>query len=215
MNGIFNFSRPSIPLGPETSTVATGGGVATPVAEEFSKFLQSILTGGFATTTVPGQPQAVPGIPGATLSTSTTRRDPVDQTTGIAQALNALIAGPDVSGQQSAVQEIIQKDTERQTANLRERFTAGGGSRGTPSAVAEGLFRSNVTPRIAAATGELDLRASQQRNAAVMQFLRILAAFSGKGVPQAEESIIVQPGPLDYLAGFAESGAGIAQGARG
>jgi hypothetical protein len=212
MNGIFSFSRPSIPLGPSTETVATGGGAATPVADEFAKFLQSILTGGFATTTVPGQPRELSRRPGMAVPTeaATTRRDPVDQTTGIAQALNALIAGPDVSGQQSAVQEIIQKDTERQTANLRERFTAGGGSRGTPSAVAEGLFRSNVTPRIAAATGELDLRANQQRNAAVMQFLRILAAFSGRGVPQAEESIIVQPGPLDYLAGFAESGAGIA-----
>ena len=213
MNGIFNFSQPSIPLGPETETIATGGGAATPVADEFSKFLQSILTGGFATTTVPGQPQAVPGIPGATLSTSTTRRDPVDQTTGIAQALNALIAGPDVTGQQSAVQEIIQKSSGRQVADLRERFTAGGGSRGTPSAVAEGLFRSEVTPRIAAATGELDLRANQQRIQALMSFLQLLSGFAGRGVPQAEESIIVKPGPLDYLAGFAESGAGIAAGA--
>ncbi|KKL53823.1 hypothetical protein LCGC14_2271560 [marine sediment metagenome] len=191
MNGIFNFSRPSIPLGPSTETIATGGGAATPVAEDFASFLQNFLGQG-------GQPLG---------------RDPTQQTTGIMQALNELIAGPDVRGQQSAVQQIIQQDTERQTANLRERFTAGGGSRGTPSAVAEGLFRSEVTPRIAAATGELDLRANQQRIQALMPFLQLLSGFAGRGVPQAEESIIVKPGPLDYLAGFAESGAGIAAGA--
>jgi len=204
MNGIFNFSRPSIPFGPTTETIATGGGAATPVADEFSKFLQSILTGGFATTTVPGQPQAVPGIPGATLSTSTTRRDPVDQTTGIAQALNALIAGPDVTGQQSAVQEIIQKSSGRQVADLRERFTAGGGSRGTPSAVSEALFRSNVTPRIATAVGQLDLQSNQQRIQALLPFLQILSRFAGRGVPQAKTDVIVNPGPLSDIAGIAQ-----------
>ncbi|KKM83209.1 hypothetical protein LCGC14_1311770 [marine sediment metagenome] len=46
MNGIFNFSRPSIPCGPSTETVESGGGAATPVAEDFSSFLQNVLAGG-------------------------------------------------------------------------------------------------------------------------------------------------------------------------
>ena len=172
MNGIFGFSRPSIPCGPElalglggvaaekagvfegagpsTSIIEHGGGAAGPVADDFARFLQSILSG--------GQPGS----------------DPVGQTQGIAQALNELIAGPDVTGQQSAVQQIIQQSSGRQVADLRERFTTGGGSRGTPSAVAEGLFRSEVTPRIAAATGELDLRANQQRIQALLPFLQLL-----------------------------------------
>ena len=187
MNGIFNFSRPSVPYGPSTEVVESGGGAATPVAEDFSGFLQSILSGGKG-------------------------RSPVDQTTGIMQALNELIAGPDVSGQQSAIQQIIQQDSERQTANIRERFTAGGGSQGTPSAVAEALFRSNVTPRIAAATGQLELQANQQRSQALFRLLNIIASFSGRGVPQATTDVVVQPGLLENLSGIGQ-GAAAAAGA--
>ncbi len=179
MNGIFNFSRPSIPLGPSTETVESGGGAATGVAGDFASFLQDFLGQG-------GQPL---------------RRDPTQQTTGIMQALNELIAGPDVRGEQSAIQQTIQQDTERQTANLRERFTAGGGSRGTPSAVAEALFRSNVTPKIATAVGNLDLRANQQRIQALFPFLQLLGGFAGRGVPQATTDTIVKPGPLDLITG--------------
>lgn len=188
MTGIFTFSGPSIPHGPTTETVESGGGVATPVAGDFASFLQGILGG------IGQQPGA----------------DPAGQTTGIMQALNDLIAGPDVSGTQSAVQQIIQQDTERQTANLRERFTAGGGSQGTPSAVAEALFRSNVTPRIAAATGQLDLQANQQRIQALLPFLQILSRFAGRGVPQARTDTLVQPGTLADLSGIIQGvGAGI------
>ena len=185
MNGIFNFSRPSIPFGPDTETITSGGGVAGPVADDFAGFLQGILGGGG-----PNQ-------------------DPTGQTTDIMRALNELIAGPDVRGQQSAVQQIIQTDSERQAANLRERFTAGGGSRGTPSAVAEGLFRSEVTPRIAAATGELDLRANQQRIQALLPFLQILAGFAGRGVPQAGTDVVVRPGALETGTGIAVAGSEI------
>ena len=184
MNGIFNFSSPSIPCGPSTETVESGGGAATPVAEDFSKFLQTFLSGGGG-----GQSGG---------------RSPVEQTSGIMQALNELIAGPDVRGQQSAVQQVIQQDTERQTANLRERFTAGGGSRGTPSAVSEALFRSNVTPKIATAVGDLELRSNQQRIQALLPFLQILARFAGRGVPQATTDTVVNPGPLEGIAGITQ-----------
>ncbi len=173
--------------GPSTSVIESGGGAATPVAEDFAAFLQRMLSGG-------GQPGS----------------DPVGQTQGIMQSLQQLIAGVDVSGQQGAIQQIIQTDTERQASNLRERFTAGGGSRGTPSAVAEGLFRSEVTPRIAKETGELELRANQQRIQALLPFLQILSQFAGRGVPQAREDIVIQPGWLELFAGLVEGGAGIA-----
>ena len=217
MNGIFSFSRPSIlygpdvipvlgglgggigggaiakgpefikgiagKAGPQIETVGTGGGAAGPVAEDFGAFLQRMLSGG--------------GGPG---------RDPVGQTQGIMQALNELIAGVDVTGQQSAIQKTIQQSSERQVANIRERFTAGGGSRGTPSAVAEGLFRSEVTPRIATAVGELDLRANQQRIQALLPFLQLLGGFAGRGVPQAREDIVIQPGWLELLSGLTQGG---------
>ncbi len=191
MNGIFNFSRPSIPCGPETETITSGGGAAGPVADDFADFLQGILGGGG---------------PGS---------DPTGQTTAIMKALNELIAGPDVRGQQSAIQQTIQQDTERQTANLRERFTAGGGSRGTPSAVAEALFRSNVTPKIATAVGDLDLRANQQRIQALLPFLQILGGFAGRGVPQAGTDVVVRPGGLETATGLAVAGSEIFGNLRG
>lgn len=195
-------------MGASTETIESGGGAATPVAEEFGRFLESLFTGG--TARGPGTPQNVPGIPGATFTPNFGERTPVDQTTDIMKSLQALIAGPDVSGQQSAIQQIIQTSSDRQISNIRERFTAGGGSRGTPSAVAEGLFRSEVTPRIAAATGELELRANQQRSQALFQLLQILLGFSGRGIPQARTDVIVNPGPLETLAGLGQTGAAIA-----
>ncbi|KKK52329.1 hypothetical protein LCGC14_3106020, partial [marine sediment metagenome] len=105
--------------------------------------------------------------------------------------------------------------SDREAANLRERFTAGGGSRGTPSAVAEGLFRSEVTPRIAAVTGELELRANRQRMESFFQLMQILLGFSGKGIPQARTDVIVQPGALETLAGLGTGVGAAATGIRG
>ena len=115
MQGIFSFTRPSIPFGPETDTITSGGGAAGPVADDFAKFLQDILGGGLG----PGE-------------------DPTGQTTAIMQAINDLIAGPDVRGHQSDVKDSIRQDRDFQNANHRESITSVGGSRGTTSAVAEG-----------------------------------------------------------------------------
>ncbi|KKK84889.1 hypothetical protein LCGC14_2778800 [marine sediment metagenome] len=212
MKGIFSFSRGSILNGPDVETIESGGGAATPVAEEFGRFLESLFTGGTARgpATQPVSTRELIGRRAAGIPDPTPGfgpRTPVDQTTDIMQALNALIAGPDVSGQQGAIQKVIQTSTERQAANIRERFTAGGGSRGTPSAVAEGLFRSEVVPRTAAVTGELELRANRQRMESFFQLMQVLLGFSGKGIPQAKTDVIVQPGALEILAGLGE-GAG-------
>lgn len=127
-----------------------------------------------------------------------------DQTGGIAEALNALVAGPDVSGTQSAVQEIIQRQSGRDVADLRERFTAGGGSQGTPSAVAEGLFRAETAPRLAAATGQLDLAANQQRIQALIPLLQLFGGFGGKGISQRTAGAVVKPGLASDVAGLAQ-----------
>ena len=197
MNGIFYFSRPSIPCGPGTETVESGGGAATPVAEDFSSFLQDFLAGGGGGGGFRGQ------------------RDPTQQTTGIMQALNELIAGVDVSGPQAAIQKTIQQSRGREAADLRERFTSGGGSRGTPSAVAEALFRSETTPRIATAVGDLDLKANQQRIQALMSILQLFGGFAGRGVPQARTDVLVKPGALETIASLGESGASIVGAAKG
>ena len=172
-------------MGGDPEVITSGGGAAGPVGEDFAGFLQGILGGGGPT------------------------RDPTGQTTDIMQALNELIAGPDVRGQQSAIQQTIQQSRGREAADLRERFTSGGGSRGTPSAVAEALFRSETTPKIATAVGDLDLRANQQRIQALLPFLQILAQFAGRGIPQAGTDIVVRPGGLETATGLAVAGSEI------
>ena len=172
----------------DPETITSGGGAAGPVAEDFAKFLQGIFSGGGG---------LGPG------------NDPTGQTTAIMKALNELIAGVDVSGPQAAIQKSIQQDTEFQTANLRERFTAGGGSQGTPSAVADGLFRSTVTLSVATAVGDLELRANRQRIEALLPFLQLLGGFAGRGVPQAGTDVIVRPGKLETATGLAVAGSEI------
>ena len=181
-------------MGGDPETITSGGGAAGPVAEDFAKFLQGIFSGGGG---------LGPG------------NDPTGQTTAIMKALNELIAGVDVSGPQAAIQQTIQQDSERQVANIRERFTAGGGSQGTPSAVAEGLVRSNVTPRIATAVGDLALRSNQQRRQALLSFLQLIGGFAGRGVPQARTDVVVNPGGLATAAILGGATASVVGAARG
>jgi hypothetical protein len=186
-------------MGESVETGTVGGGSAIPVGDEFARFLSQLLQSGqFGNVPAAqidpetGQPISQPGVaPG-----------PIDRTQGIAQALNDIVQGPDVTGQQSAVQQIIQQQSTRDVADLRERFTAGGGSQGTPSAVAEGIFRSETAPKLAAATGALDLQASQQQIQALIPILQVLSQFAGRGVPQAAPFVEVKEGPLSSIGGL-------------
>lgn len=226
-------------MGETVETGTVGGGAATRTGEDFATFLNQVLESGqfgnvnrgspelqaataerdkFAASSF-GQSGAGAGILRQmnerleTLSQEQTLgQGAVDQTGGLAEALNSIIQGPDVTGTQSAVQQIIQQQSTRDVADLRERFTAGGGSRGTPSAVAEGLFRSELAPRLAAATGALDLEASQQQIQALIPILQVLSQFSGRGVPQAAPFVEVKEGPLQTIAGLAQ-GVGSVKGA--
>lgn len=183
-------------MGESVETGTVGGGSAIPVGDEFARFLSQVLTSGQFGNVAPAQLDPKTGQPLAQAP------GPVDRTQGIAQALNDIVQGPDVTGQQSAVQQIIQSQSTRDVADLRERFTAGGGSQGTPSAVAEGLFRSELAPKLAAATGALDLQASQQQIQALIPILQVLSQFSGRGVPQAAPFVEVKEGPLSSIGGL-------------
>lgn len=226
-------------MGDTVETGTVGGGAATSTGENFAAFLDQLLTTGefgnvptsspelqaateerdrFAASSL-GQSGAGAGILAAMNARLVDLSQQqgvgagaVDQTGGIAAALNSIIQGPDVSGTQSAVQEIIQKQSGRDVADLRERFTAGGGSQGTPSAVAEGLFRSELAPKLAAATGQLDLEANQQRIQALIPILQTLSQFSGRGVPQATPFVQVKEGLGSTLGGLAGGAAGFAAG---
>ncbi len=166
-------------MGATVEETEVGGGEAQPLGEDFAAFLSKALESGMF-------------------------ENAGGQTQGIAQALNELVAGPDVTGQQSAVQEIIQKQSGRDVADLRERFTAGGGSQGTPSAVAEGLFRSETAPRLALATGQLDLAANQQRIQGLIPILQALQGFASRGVSQRTAGAVVKPGILSDIAGITQ-----------
>ncbi|KKL16038.1 hypothetical protein LCGC14_2499580, partial [marine sediment metagenome] len=50
----------------------------------------------------------------------------------------------------------------------------------------------------------------QQRIQALLPFLQLLGGFAGRGVPQAKEDIVIQPGWLELLAGLAEGAGSIA-----
>lgn len=225
MLGIFSFSRPSIPCGPGTETIESGGGAATPVAEGFGKFLEQLFgggdSGGFRP---PGR--FSPGrtgtdrsfnIPGFTEGGTGVGNfgDPTGKTFDLMQALNDLIKGPDVTGSQEAIQKSIQQSTDLQTADLRERFTAGGGSQGTPSAVAEAIFRSQTPAKTATAVGGLELEANRQRMQALFQLFQVLLGFSGKGIPQARTDTIVNPGTFATVASLGESGARVFGASKG
>ncbi len=58
-----------------------------------------------------------------------------------------------------AMQQQMGQQQGRDIADLRSRFSAGGGmSMGTPAAVAEGLYRANAAPNIAAMMGNMNMQ---------------------------------------------------------
>jgi hypothetical protein len=215
-------------MGASVEETEVGGGEAQGLGADFAKFLQQALRTGEFGNTAPNTDEldrriaelegsSARGAVGAAqqnaLAGLKAERErvigefgsgPAGGVGGIAQALNDLVSGPDVTGIQSAVQEIIQKQSTRDVADLRERFTAGGGSQGTPSAVAEGLFRSELAPKLASVTGQLDLAASQQQIQGLIPILQSLQGFASRGVSQRTAGAVVKPGILSDVAGLAQ-----------
>jgi hypothetical protein len=139
---------------------------------------------------------------------------PINQTSLVAEALKRQLQGVDLAPTGEALQTIIQRQSERDVADLRARFGASGGTAfGTPAAVGESLFRAETGPRIAAALGELGLRGQALDAQRVLQLLSIIAQLSSRGVEQARTEVIVSQDPfarfLDTAAGGASAAADV------
>src|SRR3972149_5710848 len=134
-------------MAPKKEVVAAGGGPAKPLGEDIVSMLRALIAG--------------EGTPEGSLFGRISGRDPLGQTGDIMSGISRLLEPVNVAPTGEALQQIIQRDTERGAADLRSRFGAAGGvSLGTPAAYAESLFRAEAAPRAATAMGELGLKAS-------------------------------------------------------
>lgn len=174
-------------LDPRVESRPIGGGPAGPLAEDFTSFLRAFIGGA-----------------------------PMERTGTIGQALSRIIAGEDISGQERALQSLIQADIGRQSADIRERFGAGG--IGTPAAVAESLFRAEAAPRATLAIAELRRAADMQRLQAILPILSAIQGLSALGIPQAEiQTLVKDPRFMQVLGvikGLAEAGGAVAKAAK-
>lgn len=171
--------------GPTKEVVATGGGPAKPLASDLTRALQALIAG--------------EGTPEGSLFGRLTQRDPFGITQNIIQGIEGLDA-PASMGQ--ALQQIIQRDVDRQVADLRARFGAAGGtSLGTPGAVGEALFRSEAAPRFTTALGQLGLQQRGLELQGLLPLLQIAAQLGGFGIPQAREDVLVGPSKFSQVTG--------------
>lgn len=205
--------------------VATGGGPATELADQFVQFLLQGLGGQFGASQQqfdPRSPQARRGGGGgfrggqgiASRRTGPLDRvdqsDPLGQTQGIAGVINDILGGSQLDTTQ-ALQQQIQTDIDTGVADLRAGFGASGGtSLGTPASVGEAIFRSRAAPLKTIATEGL-LRGRQQLQLqTLLPILQLIASLSGRGIPQAQEEVLTSPNDfLQILQGLS----GAAQGA--
>ncbi len=205
-----------------TEITQAGGGAAAGTGSDFGAFLE-LLLGGSA------RPQSTPELDELRRKLADNQNEsnpfvkannqqglekqiaeleanlPPDRRQGIEnspifQNLMSLIEGPDITGSEDSLRQLIEQDTEKQAANLRERFTAGGSSAGTPAAVAESRFRAEAGPRAGVAVQQLDFQKRQQQIALISQLLGITSGFGAQGFPAAENVVTQQPGALDVLA---------------
>lgn len=209
--------------------VATGGGPATELADQFVQFLLQGLGGQFGggAAVDPRSPQArgarggrFRGGRGAAPRTGPLDRvdqsDPLGQTQGIAGVINDILGGSQLDTTQ-ALQQQIQTDIDTGVADLRAGFGASGGtSLGTPASVGEAVFRSRAAPLKTIATEGL-LRGRQQLQLqTLLPILQLMASLSGRGIPQAQEEVLTSPNTflqiLEGLSGAAQGVGSIATG---
>ena len=190
-----------------------GGQPSGDFAKVFTEFLQQLITGQPSQ----GTPDKVSTGPRGGTIPGTPAADPIDKTEGIMSTLQDLIGGGDITGQAESLQQIIQSDIERGSANLRERFTASGGgsSAGTPAAVAESLFRAEAVPRGALAVGQLESQNRDQMIRALLPILGLAGQFTGLGTPQASTFAFRTPSVAMQVADLARGGGSLAAGVSG
>lgn len=190
-----------------------GGQPTGDFAKAFTEFLQQLLLGQPSQGT-PDQTRNIPGRGTATIK-GTPAASPIDKTTGIAGNLMELIGGTDITGQKESLQQLIQADTTRNVADLRERFTGTGSSAGTPAAVAESLYRSEATPRTALAIGQLDMANRAQQLQALLPLLQLAGAFTGMGTSQASNYAFQTPSGAQQVADLLQGTGGLISGIKG
>lgn len=172
-------------------THEVGGGPATGLANDFTKFLESGLTGSFG---------------GAGASSQTAASNPFGSTMGFAGVLNDIMSGG-AGNLGGSLAKLISTQQGNDIAGLRSRFGAGGGTAfGTPAAYAESTYRAQAAPQIATAIGQLQMQT-------LGQLLPIYANLAGKGIAQRET--VAQPNPWVQAAQLFLPIAGQAFGAAG
>lgn len=146
-----------------------GGGPAKQLGKDFTGFLGNLInTGSFGRGTAGQQAGAA---------------NPMGDTAGIFGLLNSIVSNPAAD---QAVQQLLSKQQERNVNDIRARFGASGGTAfGTPAAFAEGIYRAESTPQIAAAMDQL----SQNRLASLMPFFNQAYGLSQLGIPQAQATL--------------------------
>lgn len=148
-----------------TKTREVGGGPAVGLANDLVSLLQGSLFGNFG-----GQPTA---------GQRFNQANPVGSTGGIANILqNILGEGAGTLG--GSLSEMISRESNRNIADLRARFGAGGGAAfGTPAAFAESMFRAEAAPRTALGIGNLQLQA-------LLPLLQLSGGLAGRGITQRQ-----------------------------
>lgn len=199
-------------MGADIQTVESGGGAAGPLSDVFiNDFLAPLVFGGSPDpnaaerarlTEITSTPRGAKFGPAQeALAALPAAPSPVDRTRGIMGTIQNLIGGIDTTGLGQSLESLIQQDIESGAANLRERFTSSGAgsSVGTPAAVAESRFRAQAAPRATLAVGQLEQQNRAQQLQAILPILQIIAALSGRGIPQAQTNVIAQPNPFLQL----------------
>jgi hypothetical protein len=154
-----------------------GGGPAVGVADEWAQMLQSLMRGG-----------STPGIQFDRALTNNTPGSPTNPVTGSGGIGNVLqsILSPGAGQVGGSLQEIIQRDTERQRNALRAQYGATGSSFGSGAAQTEALFSAEAAPRAALGIGNLQLQV-------LAQILPLLNSFAGRGVSQRSGALEQNP----------------------
>lgn len=145
-----------------------GGGPAVGLAENFTNFLNRIITtGSFGGTTAAQQANAA---------------NPIGSTQDVFGFLNSIIQGPD-AGLITTINDMISKETDRSANALRARFGAQGGMAfGTPAAFAEGVLRAEAAPRAALAVDEINRANKALGIQALMPLFQMASGLSQAGI---------------------------------
>lgn len=155
-----------------TKTREVGGGPAVGLGQDIISFLQQ----GLSTGTFGGGASAA-AFNGA---------NPMTSTQGIAGFLNDILSGG-AGNLGGSMQQMIQRDADRNVNAMRARYSMGGTGFGTPAAYGESMLRSETAPKLATAVGGLQLQT-------VLPLLQMIMSMGGRGISQ--RSVVAEPNPI-------------------